>query len=628
MLDGLDQEGAAAVREVRDEAWALHRHTLTDGSADRFEAAMRRDDAAMTVLLTQQAQLTQLQNTNADLARRNADVAQCAAAMDEAAERAQAVMDRIAALDGPPPSALPGALRLWLAARAEALRLQQTLDAAELALRHAEQAAREDMAALSDAMADLGAVPAPDLKPEQLRAQGEALAGRQTAQALLRRQEQEARVALEPRRLALAQKHSAADQFRASWHAACAGSWLAALAPEHVAAVMPELGALATKLRDQAGLARRIVDMQDDQRAFTTAVQTLAARLDPPPAAPDALSLDEALAARVTAAEAAHRRRESTAQALVELRHERAALDQRRERHAAQRQALLDLFGCATLAEVDAALRRVAERDRHRAALGATTVELERLLESPAAEAAAMLAAQAKDAQTAGAQTNNAQTGDALAERRDQLQAMLDAQETMLEDKRVANRDAARALAAIGADDAAARADERRRVLALEIEQAVLAHLRQRAGILAAEAGLRRYRDTHRTVMLQHASEAFCAITNGTYQRLATQRDRDSEMLIALDAEERSKRAADMSKGTRFQLYLALRAAGYRALKTPVPFIADDILETFDNARAEAAMRVLNDMSRVGQVICLTHHQHLCDIATACLPDVVIHRLG
>ena len=73
-----------------------------------------------------------------------------------------------------------------------------------------------------------------------------------------------------------------------------------------------------------------------------------------------------------------------------------------------------------------------------------------------------------------------------------------------------------------------------------------------------------------------------------------------------------------MSKGTRFQLYLALRVAGYHEFarsRTPVPFIADDIMETFDDYRAEEAFRLLGEMATVGQVIYLTHHQHLCDIA-------------
>jgi uncharacterized protein YhaN len=46
-----------------------------------------------------------------------------------------------------------------------------------------------------------------------------------------------------------------------------------------------------------------------------------------------------------------------------------------------------------------------------------------------------------------------------------------------------------------------------------------------------------------------------------------------------------------------------------------VPFVADDIMESFDNPRSEEVFRLLGEMAKVGQVIYLTHHWHLCGIA-------------
>ncbi|TIM55273.1 MAG: hypothetical protein E5Y60_34230, partial [Mesorhizobium sp.] len=121
------------------------------------------------------------------------------------------------------------------------------------------------------------------------------------------------------------------------------------------------------------------------------------------------------------------------------------------------------------------------------------------------------------------------------------------------------------------------------------------------------------YRDKHRSSMMLRASEAFQVISRGAYRGLATQPDKDTEVLIGIGADGSSKLAQEMSKGTRFQLYLALRVAGYHEFaqsRTPVPFIADDIMETFDDFRAEEAFRLFADMAKVGQVIYLTHHQH------------------
>ncbi len=58
-----------------------------------------------------------------------------------------------------------------------------------------------------------------------------------------------------------------------------------------------------------------------------------------------------------------------------------------------------------------------------------------------------------------------------------------------------------------------------------------------------------------------------------------------------------------------------------------MPFIADDIMETFDEMRAEEAFKVLGEMSRKGQVIYLTHHRHLCAIARDVVPAVALHQL-
>lgn len=85
------------------------------------------------------------------------------------------------------------------------------------------------------------------------------------------------------------------------------------------------------------------------------------------------------------------------------------------------------------------------------------------------------------------------------------------------------------------------------------------------------------------------------------------------------------------TQGARFQLYLALRLAGYyefAQFRPSVPFMADDIMETFDHVRSEEVFRLFGEMASAGQVIYLTHHQHLCEIAKAVVPRLAIHELG
>ena len=73
-----------------------------------------------------------------------------------------------------------------------------------------------------------------------------------------------------------------------------------------------------------------------------------------------------------------------------------------------------------------------------------------------------------------------------------------------------------------------------------------------------------------------------------------------------------------MSDGTCDQLYLSLRLAHLKrhaAKDGPFPFIVDDILLTFDDKRARAALHCLSDLSQSMQVLYFTHHRHIRDMA-------------
>lgn len=205
--------------------------------------------------------------------------------------------------------------------------------------------------------------------------------------------------------------------------------------------------------------------------------------------------------------------------------------------------------------------------------------------------------------------------------------------EQTLEDAIGDLRAAQNELAAIGGDDAVARLQEKRQVLLLDIAEQARKSLRLQMGILLAEKALLRYRDTHRGDMLAATEKAFIRLTAGRYTRLATQPDGQNEVLLAVRGEDdRSISAATMSKGTRFQLYLALRLAGYGqfvADGTILPFITDDILETFDDTRTLAALDLLGEISQSGQALYFTHHKHVVDMARERLgDDCQIHDLS
>jgi chromosome segregation protein len=77
---------------------------------------------------------------------------------------------------------------------------------------------------------------------------------------------------------------------------------------------------------------------------------------------------------------------------------------------------------------------------------------------------------------------------------------------------------------------------------------------------------------------------------------------------------------AGLSEGTRDQLHLGLRLAAlseFAERADPLPFVCDDLLVSFDDARAAQALDVLADAGAILQVMLFTHHRHVVDLAEA-----------
>lgn len=186
-------------------------------------------------------------------------------------------------------------------------------------------------------------------------------------------------------------------------------------------------------------------------------------------------------------------------------------------------------------------------------------------------------------------------------------------------------------LSSLTGDGEVAQLVERRTTLELQMSEASQEFLKLTLGHRLAERAINRYRDKHRSGMMEATERAFAELTDGKYSSLQSQSSGKEETLLAIDKDGSAKRADEMSKGTRFQLYLALRAAAYDQLAeqgTCLPFICDDIFETFDEDRTRAACRVMQRIGQRGQAIYLTHHKHVVDLAQeVCGDQVQVHNL-
>lgn len=616
-----DQQAATA-RMEREQAWARHRAALDGVTADAFETLLRNDDIITSARLGRAGEVERLNQAARALSLVEAALTEQVQARSAAEGELRAVRETIAAVLAAVSPALPGDMGLhhledWLRRR------EDTLEAGRL-LRHAERDLCEAVAdgkALAGQLAralDEARVSYPaNASPDMLMASAQSALDKGAERAALRRRLADCRDARDARSVALAEAKAAEEEWQTALMEACAGCWLAERVPDvaGLRAILARLADLEPVLREQSGLAYHIAKMEQDQAAFANAL-ALAVRRVGIAATDSNTETYRDLSMRVERARASAELLADRTKRLENARRRSADIETQGRIDALHGAEMTALFEVETLDEVAERLRAVEQRTALRQQVDALSREL--------LQAVGVRSMEEVEELLEGIDRSS------LEERLAELKARFNDLDQRSRELFTAHSKAVERVEAVGGDDAVARIEQERRTLLLEVEDKARAYFRLRAGTVAAEAALRTYRERHRSAMMERASEAFATMSRGTYLGLAAQPERDSEILIAKAADGTSKIASDLSRGTRFQLYLALRVAGYMEfakVRRPVPFVADDIMETFDDLRAEEAFRLFGEMARVGQVIYLTHHEHLCGIAQRVCPGARIHEL-
>ena len=620
------EQEAATIRATRERAWAEHRRALDPASADRFEDLLRHDDMVTSARFGRAADVAKLQQTRLSLAAVEVDLARAGERHAGAEHRFQDIAQRIEAALGSLVPPLPAEIEApqlgaWMARRREALAAEAALREAERDLSHAEADAHAARDRIVEALREAGILHDPEARFDRLMGDAQASLDRGAAMQALRSVMEERQRALEDRERRLAEARHADAGWSAAWAVACAGCWLgrdgALPSVDAVREVLKVLADLTPVLQTQGDLAYRIAAMEKDQGAFAADVSGLAVALSLPTEGVGIMDLDDAIGRRVRQAGQDEEARLKAERDLAAARRRRSTVVMAGAANSARKAEMTGFLGVETLTEVSQRFRAIERRDDLRRQAEAVEQELRGALRVKNIEAAESLLA-GLDLAGLDAETI-------------ELQARFDDLDGRTRALFAEHARAFDAVEAVGGDDAVARIEEERRTILLEIEDQARHYLRLRAGIASAEQALRSYRDRHRSAMMERASKAFAVISRDAYCGLVSQPDKDLEILMGVAADGRTKVASELSKGTRFQLYLALRIAGYyefAAARRVVPFIADDIMETFDDFRAEEAFRLFAGMAEVGQVIYLTHHRHLCDIARDACPSVRVHDLS
>ncbi len=132
-----------------------------------------------------------------------------------------------------------------------------------------------------------------------------------------------------------------------------------------------------------------------------------------------------------------------------------------------------------------------------------------------------------------------------------------------------------------------------------------------------ATYAIERHRAAVQDPLLTRASALFAIATNGAFERLSADYDEsDAPMLVGQRGNGSRVPVAGMSEGARDQLFLALRLALLELRSgEPLPFIGDDLLASFDDARTARALGLLAEFGHTRQAILFTHHRHVAEIA-------------
>lgn len=619
---------ALSARRKRDEAWKTHRSRLDDETADAFEDALEEDDSVRDERLAAADRLAVLRAAETEIAAEDATLETIESEIETARGELSALRDEMTPVlvaTGLPTDLPAEDLPDWLE-RAEHLR-NAIAEANDHRVKRdrANAECSAQRSSLVAALTALGEEPSDDLDLDQLHALAKTLRDRTIQdKAKFDAAEKALSIAKEQtrrREKALAKAEQALDTWQTKWTRAFEGLWLEERDGAQMRALLDPLRDLARQAGKRTELEARIDAMEKDRRDFKNSIDLLVAKLgieerDDPATTHAYLQArlklaDKVVTERSVAVESCSIAEERLSKAKAELSRIETRMTEMAEYFPPRE----------TITSLDK-LAKALGRAEQKVQLAEATEKKERDL-MQRLHVNSRLDADAK---------LDAEAPSEVESRLSEIEGDLEEADGDLEERIGTRRDAARAIEEIGGDSAAALLDEKRRGILLEISEKADRAIALQLGVMAADRALAVYRDRHRSELLARTAEAFRTITSGEFTDLKTQPDRAGDRLIALRSDGAgSIGTEEMSKGTRFQLYLALRLAGYRRfcdVAGPLPFVGDDVLETFDDRRAAATIRLLGEIARDGQALYFTHHNHLCDIAEKALGNhVTVHEI-
>lgn len=606
--DAVDIVKTEETRRQRDIKWQQHRGDLTSETADQFEEAMYADDSARAHYLTgaearQRLLAAQGKVRSAEARHETAKNRQddLIARHDRLSESCSRLALALGFEAGTPPAAF-NARQQALTTAAEAA---ADVSNAERALKDRLLQQAEAYDALTGAARPLGYDPAQGDLPTQIqrvltleKSDREAWAKWQDGKKTIAELEKKAEQARDDLDFAL----NKLEQFTVALP-------LPDCSLDGIRAALPHLRSLQQLYGEHRKLSMRIGALEQAIAALADSAERLIRILGDPENDADPVQIIDRARSRQALAVRADEKREEAVLRRDELdRFKRSAETELQDANAhlescfegQGRQDLMPRDRVAKLVERDRlrAEKAIAARDRQKAREGVDAdLFAEELDRMPDATRPTELEQAQQDAQL---------TRDAAR----------DAQ-------READRLYREAFQAADRSDLATEQATLLEELRSGVRQAAVARL----GVLAARGALRRLAAERRGSMLRDVEEAFVTMTSPAWTGVDVWTQSEGEKLVGIQPDGNTVPVEQMSTGTMGQLYFALRLAGYRSFARdpgPLPMVLDDIMETFDDVRARAALQLCAEIGANGQAILFTHHAHLVELARDCIDGVAI----
>lgn len=155
----------------------------------------------------------------------------------------------------------------------------------------------------------------------------------------------------------------------------------------------------------------------------------------------------------------------------------------------------------------------------------------------------------------------------------------------------------------------------RRNILMEQLEEDAREWSRLTIAGLILERTQRKFERERQPGVIRHAEESFSMVTGKRYTRLFA--PVGEQTITVTTASGQNRRPAELSRGTREQLYLALRFGlirefGEHAERLPV--VVDEALVNFDAERASLATGAFAALSETNQVLVFTCHDAIADM--------------